>query len=63
MRTALIATYNYCYERFVGMKPLSERDENKKRPNLPSETVISVGMKPLSERDENPFYKTSLICQ
>ena len=28
MRTALIATYNYCYERFVGMKPLSERDEN-----------------------------------
>jgi len=36
------------------MKPLSERDENKKegRVTWPSENIF-VGMKPLSERDEN----------
>jgi len=37
----------------VGMKPLSERDENKKgKYYLPFRKYL-VGMKPLSERDEN----------
>jgi len=37
----------------VGMKPLSERDENHVlRRKLPY-THLHVGMKPLSERDEN----------
>jgi len=37
----------------VGMKPLSERDENKVKATFTSGTQILVGMKPLSERDEN----------
>jgi len=38
---------------FVGMKPLSERDENYAVLFLNNSTTPSVGMKPLSERDEN----------
>gem|GEM_PF-2968251 len=37
----------------VGMKPLSERDENKEVPYLKVWDEMFVGMKPLSERDEN----------
>jgi len=38
---------------FVGMKPLSERDENTSFPEHSITTKTLVGMKPLSERDEN----------
>jgi len=38
----------------VGMKPLSERDENvNKKRHQGCATPLMVGMKPLSERDEN----------
>jgi len=37
----------------VGMKPLSERDENFLLWLLRNISSLSVGMKPLSERDEN----------
>jgi len=37
----------------VGMKPLSERDENLPIKPLKPTTKSQVGMKPLSERDEN----------
>jgi len=38
----------------VGMKPLSERDENQGALfHAPLLIFIKVGMKPLSERDEN----------
>jgi len=54
MRTTKLLPDGAATIRIVGMKPLSERDENTE--NL-SETIKSachnVGMKPLSERDEN----------
>ncbi len=38
----------------VGMKPLSERDENSTYQFLEMHALLlCVGMKPLSERDEN----------
>ena len=37
----------------VGMKPLSERDENSDQPDVEVHYNVWVGMKPLSERDEN----------
>ncbi len=37
----------------VGMKPLSERDENSVHLFLLKYLFNLVGMKPLSERDEN----------
>jgi len=37
----------------VGMKPLSERDENLVSLAAASAIAFTVGMKPLSERDEN----------
>ncbi len=37
----------------VGMKPLSERDENQLRFIETPKERFGVGMKPLSERDEN----------
>jgi len=37
----------------VGMKPLSERDENPRQNQTPGPLLLLVGMKPLSERDEN----------
>jgi len=37
----------------VGMKPLSERDENTNKSPMKFQPVLCVGMKPLSERDEN----------
>ena len=37
----------------VGMKPLSERDENTPVSGLSLKPRNLVGMKPLSERDEN----------
>jgi len=43
----------------VGMKPLSERDENSSLHVGTSNTNSTVGMKPLSERDEND---NSLVC-
>ena len=39
----------------VGMKPLSERDENPIAKVGRTDCGLSVGMKPLSERDENRF--------
>jgi len=43
-----------CYRVWlVGMKPLSERDENQKIKRDGCYPVPGVGMKPLSERDEN----------
>jgi len=37
----------------VGMKPLSERDENNPTLRPGRVKLLLVGMKPLSERDEN----------
>ena len=37
----------------VGMKPLSERDENQITREQQKKGSCNVGMKPLSERDEN----------
>ena len=53
MRTKWYPTGHSAGYLKVGMKPLSERDENGLR--SPSRTLrfTSVGMKPLSERDEN----------
>ena len=53
MRTLTYISGSLTGSKDVGMKPLSERDENKYIPSLARLTVISVGMKPLSERDEN----------
>jgi len=39
------------------MKPLSERDENKRYLLFGNHFLLWVGMKPLSERDENTMYK------
>ncbi len=39
----------------VGMKPLSERDENYSYCWYAKELITHVGMKPLSERDEKVF--------
>jgi len=53
MRTPASLRPDMNVSRVVGMKPLSERDENLFQ--FPYSTIISkyVGMKPLSERDEN----------
>ena len=40
----------------VGMKPLSERDENIENKKWWPPGGVQVGMKPLSERDENCFF-------
>jgi len=40
----------------VGMKPLSERDENNYTGFWFYPETVKVGMKPLSERDENKPY-------
>jgi len=53
MRTGCIV-YFICVEYpYVGMKPLSERDENSISSVSFKSHRNSVGMKPLSERDEN----------
>jgi len=53
MRTFLVRFALRAISLYVGMKPLSERDENLgNRANDGFSTII-VGMKPLSERDEN----------
>jgi len=41
------------HQEFVGMKPLSERDENNSPTLCGTAPPLHVGMKPLSERDEN----------
>jgi len=53
MRTVNWVTTGNIKKREVGMKPLSERDENSY--SAPARMRLSsiVGMKPLSERDEN----------
>jgi len=53
MRTGNLAAWTPAITSYVGMKPLSERDENKVKATFTSGTQILVGMKPLSERDEN----------
>ena len=53
MRTFVTSTTKALFITLVGMKPLSERDENKSLIKLILICLIIVGMKPLSERDEN----------
>jgi len=49
---------------FVGMKPLSERDENRGFRANPEPYIFPVGMKPLSERDENgPMSQSQLLFE
>jgi len=45
----------------VGMKPLSERDENHSVPLKTQLKTPHVGMKPLSERDENPWISFNIL--
>jgi len=53
MRTSLVSSLKNNPSLIVGMKPLSERDENHPvTGSIWSEKAL-VGMKPLSERDEN----------
>jgi len=54
MRTPSLSKTPWISFNIVGMKPLSERDENNLFKKLISTYSMSVGMKPLSERDENP---------
>jgi len=53
MRTGYYESVKNLFVWYVGMKPLSERDENSY--SAPARMRLSsiVGMKPLSERDEN----------
>jgi len=54
MRTAISGSPSQDITSFVGMKPLSERDENSSSVRDATHALASrVGMKPLSERDEN----------
>ena len=53
MRTPKPHQRNANFFHQVGMKPLSERDENKRCNLLQNFKIRVVGMKPLSERDEN----------
>jgi len=53
MRTPLRAGRTRNMDLIVGMKPLSERDENTRRTSSVYTQGPHVGMKPLSERDEN----------
>jgi len=53
MRTAPHVGGAFIKFRLVGMKPLSERDENLLNISLKLPVPSGVGMKPLSERDEN----------
>jgi len=53
MRTPPKSTYSTWRGTTVGMKPLSERDENYLESNTTHTKIVVVGMKPLSERDEN----------
>jgi len=55
MRTILTLPETSSKIFVVGMKPLSERDENCYFPENSSYDGECVGMKPLSERDENRF--------
>ena len=62
MRTSNIGLIYYHHRSIVGMKPLSERDENVNwvtTGNIKKGRV--VGMKPLSERDENSMESLSLL--
>jgi len=54
MRTSLSPNLSYPFKTPVGMKPLSERDENFLLFYQAQLSGHIVGMKPLSERDENP---------
>jgi len=53
MRTYYSETLHRHNRYVVGMKPLSERDENLHDKRGPGKIRRLVGMKPLSERDEN----------
>jgi len=53
MRTLLSQPLALPARRLVGMKPLSERDENWRHWRHWISNSFLVGMKPLSERDEN----------
>ena len=53
MRTDVLTKIKPQSYKRVGMKPLSERDENLITVLALPTRLILVGMKPLSERDEN----------
>ncbi len=53
MRTVTSITPDSGLSLNVGMKPLSERDENSSYRSVNTIKISGVGMKPLSERDEN----------
>ena len=53
MRTGICYLPIERFQNAVGMKPLSERDENLKHSRKLYIPSGFVGMKPLSERDEN----------
>jgi len=53
MRTSVVIINPNLPADTVGMKPLSERDENFAAIAFTIAEVFFVGMKPLSERDEN----------
>mgnify|MGYP001426987999 CR=1 FL=1 len=53
MRTVTTGNIKKGQVLLVGMKPLSERDENASRLHRKPLLSSLVGMKPLSERDEN----------
>jgi len=55
MRTNAVILDSTGMKAKVGMKPLSERDENPIAKVGRTDCGLSVGMKPLSERDENRF--------
>ena len=53
MRTVPLTIITGVFPVLVGMKPLSERDENNVSNVCCIHNYYRVGMKPLSERDEN----------
>jgi len=63
MRTVPTKRTWYHLRRTVGMKPLSERDENESPTCVPYPYSICVGMKPLSERDENNTETYETPCE
>jgi len=61
MRTFLAHATATALTIAVGMKPLSERDENLAEFTFNSPAFHGVGMKPLSERDENWISQSAVL--
>ena len=62
MRTAYMIKGPQALIAAVGMKPLSERDENNCSGNGTYHCTYVVGMKPLSERDENSGFLATAVA-